>query len=366
MNILHTETLKGWGGEQNKVLKELIAAKKLGHKVYFICNPFAEIAKRGKKMELDVFEFEMNKKNFHKTIPFFLKFIKDKNIDILFSHGSTDSWIVAIAGNLSSKKPFLIRERHNLFVIKGYLSKLLHRKLFDKIITVSESVKNYLKDIKVKEEKNFMLPDVVDTKHFINTKPTLRKEFAIPDNAIVVGIFTSLYKQKGVYDFFEVAKKILKKYDNVYTVFGGNYSEKVKREIDDFFEKENYDKKRVIWTGFKEDAASVMKDFDIFLFPTHIEGLGTVIIEAMTSKLPVIVYDKGPMNILVKNGLNGFTVPFLDTKKLTEAASLLIENKDLRKKMGKKSFEIAYVNFVEDVLINRMKKLLGKISAEIS
>jgi len=40
-----------------------------------------------------------------------------------------------------------------------------------------------------------------------------------------------------------------------------------------------------------------MKDFAIFLFLTHIEGLGTVIIEVMASKLPIIVYDKGPMNI---------------------------------------------------------------------
>jgi hypothetical protein len=30
MNILHTETLKGWGGQQGKVLKELLAAKNIG------------------------------------------------------------------------------------------------------------------------------------------------------------------------------------------------------------------------------------------------------------------------------------------------------------------------------------------------
>jgi len=58
-------------------------------------------------------------------------------------------------------------------------------------------------------------------------------------------------------------------------------------------------------------------------------------------------------------------MPFLDTKKLTGATSLLIENKDLRKKMGRKSFEIISADFGEHVLINRMKELLGKISVEI-
>ena len=46
MNILHTETLKGWGGEQNKVINEMVALKELGHNVYLICNPASEISKK--------------------------------------------------------------------------------------------------------------------------------------------------------------------------------------------------------------------------------------------------------------------------------------------------------------------------------
>jgi len=38
MTVLHTETLKGWGGQQNKTLKELVATKNLGHDTHLVCN----------------------------------------------------------------------------------------------------------------------------------------------------------------------------------------------------------------------------------------------------------------------------------------------------------------------------------------
>ncbi|WP_281950397.1 glycosyltransferase family 4 protein [Nitrosophilus kaiyonis] len=361
MNILHTETLKGWGGQQNKTLKELIISKKLGHNVFLICNPNAKIKEKAFKYGIKVIEIEMNKKNFHKTIPFFLKFIKENSIDVIFSHGSTDSWIVAIAGNLSSKKPYLIRERHNLFPIKGFLSKILHKSLFNKIIYISPSVKNYLLQIGVHKKNLFYLPDAVDIKHFNETLPILKKEFNIPSNSIVLGVFTSLTKQKGVYDFFEVAKEVLKRYDNLYVVFGGNYSKDAKDKIDSFFYENAYELDRIIWTGFREDGAKIVKDFDIFLFPSHSEGLGTVILEAMAASLPIIVYDIEPMNILIKSGYNGFTVPFLDTKKLTNATIKLIENENLRKEMSENSFDFVSKNYSEEVLENRLKKLYGEI-----
>ena len=38
MNILHTETLKKWGGQQNRVLAEAVGLKPTGHKVILACN----------------------------------------------------------------------------------------------------------------------------------------------------------------------------------------------------------------------------------------------------------------------------------------------------------------------------------------
>lgn len=358
MNILHTETLKNWGGQQNKVLKEMIAIKELGHTPFLLCNPQADISKKAKEHGIKVYEFPMHKKNFHKTVPYLLDLIKEQDIDVIFTHGSTDSWIGAVAGKLSSKKPMLIRERHNLFPIKGFLSRLQYRYIFDKVAVLSEAIKEYMLSFGVKEEKIFLLPDAVNVKKYENSETNFRKETFIPEDAIVLGAFTSLYREKGVYDVFEVAKKLLKKYENLYIVFGGNYKSNIKEEIDTFFEQNRYDKSRIIWTGFREDGANIMKSFDIFLFPSHSEGLGTVLIEAFACKLPCVVYDIRPMNDLVKNDRSGLCVSFLDTKALAKECEKLILDKSLRKKMGKVSFEKVLKDFDETNLKENMKKLL--------
>ncbi|WP_456449628.1 glycosyltransferase family 4 protein [Hydrogenimonas sp.] len=362
MNILHTETLKGWGGQQNKTLKELVTMKRLGHDVHLLCNPESKIAGRAETHGIQVHRLEMNKKNYHRTVPYLLDFIQRHEIDVIVSHGSTDSWIVAVAGNLSSRKPFLLRERHNLFPIKGWLSKFQHRKLFDRILVISEGVRRYLtEEVGVVPERCFMLPDVVDIEHFERSEPTLRKEFSIPSSAVVVGVFTSLTKRKGVYDFFEATQPLLKRYDDLYVVYGGQHSQKVKEEIVKRMEKSGTPSERIVWTGFRKDAATIMKDFDIFLFPSHSEGLGTVIIEAMASKLPVVVYDEAPMNELVRNGENGLTVPFRKTEALEKAVETLLSNPSLGKAMGEKGFEKAKRDFSEAVLETGIRQLLEEI-----
>ena len=91
MNIIQTETLKGWGGQQNKVINECLALKKQGHEVILICNPNADIISFAEEKNINFITYPMNKRNFHKTIPFFLKLFKTKKIDLIITHGSTDS-----------------------------------------------------------------------------------------------------------------------------------------------------------------------------------------------------------------------------------------------------------------------------------
>ena len=259
LNILHTETLKGWGGQQNKVIKELINTKKLGHKVYLLANPNADIINKAKKHGIEVITKEMNKKTILPSSFFLRKFIKNNNIDLVISHGSTDSRIVAITKLFTKIKA--IRERHNLYEIKGFLSKIQHKYLFDYIIAISEAVRDYLIKIGVKKDKILMLPSVVDIKKFQDTASDFKVKFNIPKSAIVVGIFTSLRKEKGLFDFFEMSKKILKNND-VYIVYGGKYNQKDYNLIMNFYKNNNYDLSKIKWSGYTENAPNVMKSFD--------------------------------------------------------------------------------------------------------
>jgi len=82
---------------------------------------------------------------------------------------------------------------------------------------------------------------------------------------------------------------------------------------------------------------------DCLVLPSVAEPRGVVVNEAMASGLPVIVSDRtgvwGPGDI-VRDGENGFVYPCGDVRALAEAIRKLVNDPDLRLRMGKRSFEI--------------------------
>lgn len=81
------------------------------------------------------------------------------------------------------------------------------------------------------------------------------------------------------------------------------------------------------------ELAKHYRDADVFLFPTLIEGLGMVVLEAMASGLPVITTPNGPGDI-VRDGIDGFVVPIRDTGAIVEKLEYLRANPDRRREMG--------------------------------
>ena len=72
---------------------------------------------------------------------------------------------------------------------------------------------------------------------------------------------------------------------------------------------------------------------DVFVFPSLIEGLGLVVLEAMASGLPVITTPNGPGDI-VRDGVDGFVVPIRDPDAIVEKLEYLRANPDRRREMG--------------------------------
>jgi glycosyltransferase involved in cell wall biosynthesis len=94
---------------------------------------------------------------------------------------------------------------------------------------------------------------------------------------------------------------------------------------------------RVRWLG--ECDAAVLRTFDVFALPSLYEGLAYVLLESMAAGLPVVATRVGGVSLLVEEGRNGFTVPVNDTEGFALALRRLLEDPDLRRRMGAASRE---------------------------
>lgn len=101
---------------------------------------------------------------------------------------------------------------------------------------------------------------------------------------------------------------------------------------------------RDIFTHISHVPQGVLREIyrqsDVFVFPTLLEGMPMVVVEAMAAGLPVIVTPNGPGDI-VRDGIDGFVVPIRDELALIDRLEYLRSHPQERKEMGKRARERA-------------------------
>ena len=91
-----------------------------------------------------------------------------------------------------------------------------------------------------------------------------------------------------------------------------------------------------IFTGFLsgEDLATAYASSDLFVFPSDSESFGNVTLEAMASGLPCVCADATGSRSLVVPDQTGFLASADDADGFARAATALIEDAGLRRRMG--------------------------------
>jgi glycosyltransferase involved in cell wall biosynthesis len=145
-----------------------------------------------------------------------------------------------------------------------------------------------------------------------------------------------LHERKGVDLLLPIFKEVIKEKKAILRIVGSGEKEKALR-------------KQAARLGLSEDVeflgylpdSEMRKQYSeasIFVLPSRYEGFGIVLLEALASGLPIVATQTGISSKVVEEGKNGFLV---DHKDMKEAIVKLLNDNDLRKRMGLRSREIA-------------------------
>jgi len=107
----------------------------------------------------------------------------------------------------------------------------------------------------------------------------------------------------------------------------------------------------VEWWDRRDDMPEVLANSHIVCLPSYREGLPKALLEAASSGRPIVTTDTIGCREVVRHGENGFLVPIRSTVELADALQRLIENSELRKKMGLRGREIAEHEFAVEKVV---------------
>lgn len=105
-----------------------------------------------------------------------------------------------------------------------------------------------------------------------------------------------------------------------------------------------------------------MTNSSIYIFPSIFEGFGLVLLESMSVGVPCVSYDCpfGPPEI-IRDGEDGFVTEYMNPKAMMEKVLLLIEDEELRKRMGRKARENSQKYYNIDDIMGRWMKLFDEM-----
>jgi glycosyltransferase involved in cell wall biosynthesis len=91
---------------------------------------------------------------------------------------------------------------------------------------------------------------------------------------------------------------------------------------------------RVRLVGERSDVPALLADSDVFVLSSRSEGLPVSVLEAMAAELPVVASRVGGLAELVVDGETGILVPPGDIPALSAALGDLVDDRELRRKLG--------------------------------
>lgn len=187
-----------------------------------------------------------------------------------------------------------------------------------------------------------------------------------PTDGTINVIFTArMVKEKGVTDLIDAAKILRPQYNGTVKFLLCGRLTPNKSGITKEYLQEYCDDKYICWLGERNDVKHLLEKSHIMAFPSYYrEGVPKSLIEACAVGRPIITCDSTGCRDVVDDKVNGFLVTPRNPKQLADALKRLIDDSDLRRKMGKASREKAEREFsikeVIDIHLNIYRELSGK------
>lgn len=202
------------------------------------------------------------------------------------------------------------------------------------IVAVSDEVaRSVMREYRPPRDRLHTISNGVDMERFGGPfdREAIRDAEGIDRSDTVLIVVAKMYPQKGHHDLVEALRLVAPDMPGLRVLLLGDgpLRPELERAVDAAGLSDVVD-----FLGIREDIPSLLAMSDLFVLPSHWEGLPMALLEGMASGLPVVATAVSGTAQVVEHGVSGLLVPPRDPVGLATAISSLVGDKDRAAALG--------------------------------
>lgn len=336
IRVLHLNTARSWRGGEQQVLYLVQGLSDSG--VVQCVSGHADSVLEKRITEIRV---PFHRSNPRAEVDLFAarriaRYMNKNNFQLLHAHTGK-----AHALGLLVKKFFyrdiklIISRRVDFPARQNFLSKIKYLSpLIDRYIAISDNVKRILMADQIQPEKISVAYSGIDPARFqhLPVRGAVRNEFLISENQFLFLNTAALVDHKDQLTLIRAADLLRERIHDFRILIAGDGE--LKHRLQNEIEKKALGA-HITLLGFRSDILQLLADCDCFVMSSKEEGLGTSVLDAMASGLPVVTTNGGGLPEMIDHRKGGLVVEKENPRQLADAMYEIIHSETLQKKSSK-------------------------------
>jgi len=354
MKVLHVLSEKSWRGGEQQAAYLIDYCKQHSVSSHVACRHDSAFEAYCIKQKIPYLALPFKNQFDLYTIFRIRNYCRRHKVDAIHLH-TANAHGVGVLSHLFGARVALFVTRRVMFPIKdNWFSHFKYNyHAIKRIFCVSNAVRKLVSSAVKDKDKCSTVYDGINIEKF-NHKPSnsLRRVHQLSDKTKLIGNIAALEFDKDLYTFIDAAKIILDKGEQAkFFIFGAGSAEPAIR--DHIASKRMTD--HIILTGFVIDINEIIPQLDVVVMTSRTEGLGSSLLEAIASRVPVVASNTGGIPEIVINAETGLLAPIADSQAFAMQILNVINNHSLRELIIQQAHQHLLKNFTlekmgEDIL----------------
>ncbi|GBF50038.1 glycosyltransferase [Leptospira ryugenii] len=331
--ILHVNTSREWRGGEQQLYYLSSGLKSAEIPQLVVGIPNSPLEERCQQDGIPFYGLEMRGEWDFKAAKQIRNLCKSQEAKLIHAHTGHAHTLSLLAKRNHLKIPLIVSRRVDFKPATNFFSRWKYKhKAIDYFLPVSMKIRSIMAEAGISPEKLITVYSGIDTKRFhkLPSADALREEFGISKKTSVIGNIAALVDHKDQETLIRAISLVKTDIPFKVIIVGEGKLEKRLKSLS----SELGLNEKVIFTGYRTEIPEFLSLFDIFTLTSKEEGLGTSVLDAMASGLPVVATRGGGIAEMLTEGKGALLSDVGDVEHLAKSYESLLQSESLRDEFG--------------------------------